>query len=174
MANFNTESDCNCSQNMPQQQASAGQCQMAADTSQARPMPCKANMEYHKTNSGSCKGNMEHHRAASMPRQASMNQRQMANWQRQSGMNQRPTPAAHGHTSMDSGQMRMQKQMNTRPAMPRPCPGDTDALAGMPIAMAYVPWQFFHDTYEPDKALQYGTIFPELNKPFYGKGGCPK
>ncbi|MCI8860343.1 MAG: spore coat associated protein CotJA [Lachnospiraceae bacterium] len=44
----------------------------------------------------------------------------------------------------------------------------------MAIAMAYVPWQFMHETYEPDKALQYGTIFPELNKPFYGKGGCMK
>ncbi|NBH13208.1 spore coat associated protein CotJA [Lachnospiraceae bacterium] len=44
----------------------------------------------------------------------------------------------------------------------------------MAIAMAYVPWQFMSETYEPDKALQYGTIFPELNKPFYGKGGCMK
>ena len=43
-----------------------------------------------------------------------------------------------------------------------------------PIAMAYVPWQFFHETFEPDKALECGTIFPELSKPFYGKGGCPK
>ncbi|MCI8495097.1 MAG: spore coat associated protein CotJA [Lachnospiraceae bacterium] len=44
----------------------------------------------------------------------------------------------------------------------------------MAIAMAYVPWQFMNETYEPDKALQCGTIFPELNKPFYGKGGCMK
>ncbi|MCI8281826.1 MAG: spore coat associated protein CotJA [Lachnospiraceae bacterium] len=41
----------------------------------------------------------------------------------------------------------------------------------MPIAMAYVPWQHFHTTYEVDKALAYGTIFPELNKPFYGRRG---
>ena len=60
------------------------------------------------------------------------------------------------------------------PQTPQPCMGMDDPLAGMPIAMAYVPWQCFVDTYEPDKALQYGTIFPELNKPFYGKGGCPK
>lgn len=44
-------------------------------------------------------------------------------------------------------------------------------LNNMPIAMAYVPWQYFDKVYEVDKALQYGTIFPELNKPFYGKRG---
>lgn len=41
----------------------------------------------------------------------------------------------------------------------------------MVLAMAYVPWQHFHNTYEVDKALEYGTIFPELNKPFYGRRG---
>lgn len=41
----------------------------------------------------------------------------------------------------------------------------------MALAMAYVPWQHFHKTYEVDKALEYGTIFPELNKPFYGRRG---
>lgn len=41
----------------------------------------------------------------------------------------------------------------------------------MPITMAYVPWQHFSRTYELDQALQIGTIFPDLNKPFIGKGG---
>lgn len=41
------------------------------------------------------------------------------------------------------------------------------------LAMAYVPWQHFNNVYEPDKAILCGTIFPELNKPFYGrKGAC--
>ena len=44
-------------------------------------------------------------------------------------------------------------------------------MSNMPIAMAYVPWQHFHTTSEVDKALAYGTIFPELNKPFYGRRG---
>lgn len=44
----------------------------------------------------------------------------------------------------------------------------------MPLAMAYVPRQHFQEVYEPDKALQCGTIFPELNKPFYGRRGCPR
>lgn len=35
--------------------------------------------------------------------------------------------------------------------------------------MAYVPWQNFTRAYEPGQALQAGTIFPELDKPFTGK-----
>ncbi|MBS5078695.1 MAG: spore coat associated protein CotJA [Clostridiales bacterium] len=42
----------------------------------------------------------------------------------------------------------------------------------MPVAMAYVPWQTFHDKFELCKALEVGTIFPELCKPFCGKRGC--
>lgn len=64
--------------------------------------------------------------------------------------------------------------MQSRP-MQRPCEHmKNDPLSKLPVAMAYVPWQYFEETYEPDKALQYGTIFPELNKPFYGRGGCPR
>lgn len=48
----------------------------------------------------------------------------------------------------------------------------TDPLAAYPLAMAYVPWQYFCSSYEPDKALETGTIFPELDKPFMGKRGC--
>ena len=46
-----------------------------------------------------------------------------------------------------------------------------DELRGMPIAMGYVPWQNFGCTYEPMEGLQAGTIFPELEKPFYGRRG---
>ena len=38
--------------------------------------------------------------------------------------------------------------------------------ANMPIAMAYVPWQQWRQTYSMDKALSRGTIFPELDLPF--------
>ncbi|MCD8232321.1 MAG: spore coat associated protein CotJA [Clostridiales bacterium] len=41
----------------------------------------------------------------------------------------------------------------------------------MPIAMAYVPWQHFGRTYDLDHALSVGTIFPDLDKPFTGRGG---
>lgn len=39
----------------------------------------------------------------------------------------------------------------------------------LPIGMAYVPMQQWRQTYEFDKGLHYGTIFPELNKPFTGR-----
>lgn len=43
-----------------------------------------------------------------------------------------------------------------------------------PLAMAYVPWQYFTRAYEPQAALKKGTIFPELDKPFTGKKGDAK
>ena len=39
------------------------------------------------------------------------------------------------------------------------------------LAMAYVPWQKWQSVYEPEKAINIGTIFPELNKPFTGRRG---
>ena len=39
------------------------------------------------------------------------------------------------------------------------------------LAMAYVPWQHLHTVYEPEYALERGTLFPELDKPFLA-GGC--
>lgn len=49
-----------------------------------------------------------------------------------------------------------------------------DPLNGLPIAMAYVPWQEWKNIYAAEKALCRGTIFEELDKPFLGKGGCQK
>ena len=46
-----------------------------------------------------------------------------------------------------------------------------DELRGMPLAMGYVPWQNFGCTFEPMEGLHAGTIFPELEKPFYGRRG---
>ena len=46
-----------------------------------------------------------------------------------------------------------------------------DELRGMPLAMGYVPWQEYECTYEPMQGLRAGTIFPELDKPFYGRRG---
>ncbi|MGN0335360.1 MAG: spore coat associated protein CotJA [Lachnospiraceae bacterium] len=46
-----------------------------------------------------------------------------------------------------------------------------DEFSQFPLAMAYVPWQRFGQTYELSKAFTAGTIFPELNKPFSGKRG---
>lgn len=37
------------------------------------------------------------------------------------------------------------------------------------VTMAYIPLQLELITYEPDKGLDCGTIFPVLNKPFAGR-----
>ena len=59
-------------------------------------------------------------------------------------------------------------------SMQRPRPGScsADQLLGMSLAIAYVPWQHWNETYQLDKAMQAGTIFPELDKPFLGKRGA--
>ena len=49
--------------------------------------------------------------------------------------------------------------------------GRNDVLEGLPLAMAYIPWQMWRAVYDAEKALHQGTIFEELNKPFCGKGG---
>lgn len=43
----------------------------------------------------------------------------------------------------------------------------------LPLAMAYVPMQSWCDVYELQVGFKKGTIFPELDKPFYGAGGVP-
>ncbi len=47
---------------------------------------------------------------------------------------------------------------------PTPFPRET------PVAMAYIPFQQFGQIYPPEKALNSGTVFPELDKPFLGGG----
>lgn len=42
-----------------------------------------------------------------------------------------------------------------------------------PLAMAYVPWQFWDKTYEPEVGFSRGTIFPRLDKPFVGEEAVP-
>ena len=38
------------------------------------------------------------------------------------------------------------------------------------IGMCYVPMQEWEQTYDEDTAFSVGTLFPSLNKPFYGGG----
>ena len=55
------------------------------------------------------------------------------------------------------------------------CGRDTGGwgLSSHPLAMVYSPLQEFHQLYEPDVALNRGTLFAELDLPFEGgkKGG---
>ena len=37
------------------------------------------------------------------------------------------------------------------------------------FAIAYVRWQELCNVYDPEKGYHQGTIFPELDKPFYGR-----
>lgn len=41
----------------------------------------------------------------------------------------------------------------------------------MPLAMAYVPYQSWEETYAENTALAKGTIFPSLDLPFLGREG---
>lgn len=50
------------------------------------------------------------------------------------------------------------------------CPVPGGALPkNMALAMAYVPYQQWEQPYETDVALDRGTIFPCLDKPFIGE-----
>lgn len=50
---------------------------------------------------------------------------------------------------------------------------DNASLSEKSLGMAYVPWQQnFGNVYDLDKAFCKGTIFPCLDKPFLGRGGC--
>lgn len=58
-------------------------------------------------------------------------------------------------------QMKGERRMNHQPKPPFP---DDPALA-----IAYVRWQEFGDVYEAEDGYTRGTIFPCLDKPFYGR-----
>ena len=45
-------------------------------------------------------------------------------------------------------------------------------LNGRSLAMVYAPYQKYEELYDPRVGLCNGTIFCNLNKPFYGDRGC--
>ena len=55
------------------------------------------------------------------------------------------------------------------PCIPCNSPFDNMMLSELPVAMAYVPFQQWRGTYEAEKGLDRGTIFPELDLPFCGR-----
>ena len=47
-------------------------------------------------------------------------------------------------------------------------------VTSFPLAMAYVPKQYYSELFDLSKGLSMGTIFPELCLPFCGvRGNCP-
>ena len=79
------------------------------------------------------------------------------------------------HNNMRSMRRPMHSASSSAQMSPRRmdgCPDTRDFFPDdIPLAMAYVRWQRWQDLYEPCKALEHGTIFKELDKPFLGKGG---
>lgn len=58
-----------------------------------------------------------------------------------------------------------------------PCAPDPSPLPEDPVpAMAYVPYQQWSNSlHSAERALDAGTLFPVLDKPFYGRrGGEPR
>ena len=76
-----------------------------------------------------------------------------------------------GNCGMRQGQRTVTAPYTSYNDTPVCCDRD-DPLEGMPLAMAYVPWQSWRCIYDVEKAFCRGTIFEELDKPFQGMGGC--
>ena len=57
--------------------------------------------------------------------------------------------------------------MDTAPEMPQ-MPQESSFPAKVSLAMMYVPYQRFEKLYDEEKALSRGTLFEELDLPFYG------
>lgn len=60
--------------------------------------------------------------------------------------------------------------MSTAPAAAAAMTRGETPLDQLPLAMAYVPMQKFGETYDGLRALERGTIFPDLDLPFCGRG----
>ncbi|KIR03911.1 hypothetical protein P261_02726 [Lachnospiraceae bacterium TWA4] len=65
---------------------------------------------------------------------------------------------------------RYQNQMSSNQNQSTPPPNSNDWV----VAMAYVPWQTYTETFDLSRGFQTGTIFPELNKPFMAAGRCAR
>jgi hypothetical protein len=48
---------------------------------------------------------------------------------------------------------------------------DEKCHSKLSLAMAFVPNQQIEQVYKPEEGLKNGTMFPDLNLPYYGKGG---
>lgn len=58
-----------------------------------------------------------------------------------------------------------------KPQPPKPdggCSCDLSVVDALPLGMTYVPMQVFRNLYTPEKALERGTLFCELDLPFRG------
>ena len=79
---------------------------------------------------------------------------------------------------MDSGMVARREVMSGRESAVRPeMPTNSASMNAscdidqFPVGMAYVPWQRWQQVYPVEKAMNRGTIFPDLDKPF-SMGRC--
>ncbi len=89
-------------------------------------------------------------------------------------MNTNRNQSCYGNSSMNrnTGYANPQKRCSTSySALDGPYHSNMNKIDQFPIGMAYVPWQEFKDLYDPHQGLCHGTIFKELDYPFYGKRG---
>lgn len=64
-------------------------------------------------------------------------------------------------------------ETNVKPNMNmKPQHSKNDCVKGCPLAMAYVPWQGWEETYSLEEGFKAGTVFPCLDLPF--KGGAKR
>jgi hypothetical protein len=68
------------------------------------------------------------------------------------------------------GQRSMNRNMTAQQVVPVLQPGLSALPSDVTVTMAYVPMQTDTTVYDTEKALQTGTLFPVLNKPFAGAG----
>ena len=124
--------------------------------------------------------NMMHQREMAYQKDMRMTRNQMHNRNMNCNMNCNMNGNSNMNGNCDMGescvQPRMKEQCDdgcdrNRNRCDDDCSRGRDMLYGVPLAMGYVPWQNFGCAYEPAQALKAGTIFPELDKPFYGRRG---
>lgn len=91
----------------------------------------------------------------------------------QSGM--MPGCDAMSNDRMPCNRMSGNRINNNRVSGSRMCSNGCDVgtapVDEMGPGMSYVPWQQWNEVYDLERAFNCGTIFPELNKPFVGRGG---
>lgn len=61
------------------------------------------------------------------------------------------------------------RMMDNKPCMKDGCDIGKDHVDEMAPGMAFVPWQKWQDIFEICEALDHGTIFKELDKPWRGR-----
>ena len=119
---------------------------------------CQNNMRY------SCQGNMYSQRAGyNMPRNSS---------RMDSGVQRRMNSNTCGCKTECNQECRKTEECNRREEKKSCGCHREDSLSGLPLAMAYVPWQEWRKIYDVCEGFHRGTIFEELDLPFRGKGGC--